>query len=451
MVDTQAESGVVSTLVYHPEFILHSEYLKANHFFNKDNGCIYWAIAELYKKGIDNIDAFNISNMLESNTAVMKTIEKYNLPSIQEYIDLCGEAARNTLEEYTMLARKVVEYAYKRDLHRALSETERLCLDVNTDMNALSTKVYDKINVLSERYIANQEINTFGEVVDDLWGEVCSRRTENGVYGIPSKFPTVMKYFTYEPGELVLIQGRYKQGKSIFLLNEAMYQLRQGLPTLVVDTEMSDRLYLERVLANLTGLSMKDIKRGTYDKEGEIKIQKAIEWMKKQPFVHIYKPDMTDEELYTIVRVLQYKIGLKFVVYDYLKSDLTSSSDNYNFLGAKCNYLKNMIAGELQIPVLSASQLNRQGDVSDSDKMNRYCSTACKWFIKSTEMIAQDGIECGNAGLKVYVNRNGEQSEEYIDFNLCGDNMRIVEAKQHAPDINFPFQADTNDEKEIEQ
>ena len=45
LADNQAESGVISTLVYHPEFILHSDYLKAGYFFNQDNGCIYWAIS----------------------------------------------------------------------------------------------------------------------------------------------------------------------------------------------------------------------------------------------------------------------------------------------------------------------------------------------------------------------------------------------------------------------
>lgn len=97
MVDNQAESGVVATLVIHPEFILHSDCLKAGYFYNQDNACVYWAISELYKRGIDTIDAYNISNMIASNAAVKKTTEQYNLPSMQEYIELCSVAARSTL------------------------------------------------------------------------------------------------------------------------------------------------------------------------------------------------------------------------------------------------------------------------------------------------------------------------------------------------------------------
>ena len=129
LADNQAESGVISTLVYHPEFILHTDYLKPGYFYNQDNGCIYWAISELYKKGIDNIDAFNISSMLSSNKAVQRTIEKYNLPSIQEYIDLCSETARHTLEEYKLLAQTVVTLSYKRDMIKSISEIQKFCQD----------------------------------------------------------------------------------------------------------------------------------------------------------------------------------------------------------------------------------------------------------------------------------------------------------------------------------
>ena len=74
--DIKAEAGVIATLVNSPQFILSSDYLKPGYFFHKENGCIYWAIDQLYKSGVDNIDAFNITNMLESNSAVQKTLVK---------------------------------------------------------------------------------------------------------------------------------------------------------------------------------------------------------------------------------------------------------------------------------------------------------------------------------------------------------------------------------------
>ena len=132
-------------------------------------------------------------------------------------------------------------------------------------------------------------------------------------------------------------------------------------------------------------------------------------------------------------------MGLGFVCYDYLKSNETSTSDNYNVLGAKCDFLKNNIAGELDLPVLAAAQLNEQGRIADSSKINRYLSVGIKWGYKSAEMQLEDGEECGNAYAKIYLNRLGEQMQEddekaYIDLLFDGSIMTIVEAKQHSVD-----------------
>ena len=255
-------------------------------------------------------------------------------------------------------------------------------------------------------------------------------------------FPILSNWFTYEPSELVVVQAKYKQGKSVLLMVEALHKITNGIPTLYVDREMSDRIFYERCLAALTGVDVKRIKNGRYTEEERIKIENANAWMKKQPFVHVYRPDLSDEELYSMCKILKYKIGLQFVIDDYLKSNATSSSDNYNILGARCDFLKNKIAGELNLAVLTAAQLNRQGEVSDSLKINRYLSVGIKWFLKTQEQIAKDGLQCGNAGMKIYINRLGEQMPEddenaYIDFIFDGNKMMISEAEQHDPSNEF--------------
>ena len=57
-------------------------------------------------------------------------------------------------------------------------------------------------------------------------------------------------------------------------------------------------------------------------------------------------------------------------------------------------------------------------------------------------MIARDGLKCGNAFAKIYVNRLGRQMQEdddndYIDFIFDGDKMTIVEAQQHDRESSF--------------
>lgn len=440
--DIQSESGVIGTLIYHPEFILHTDYLKPNHFYGVENGCCYWAIQELYKDGITNIDAYNVSNKLQSHPGVSKTIEKYNMPSVQEFMELYKETARHSLEEYKMLADNIVTLAFKRDLVKVLNKISDDCFRKNDDLGALSNNVYDELDKLTQKYISSTEVQTLGSEIDDIWDEICSRRTESGLYGIPSKYPIFNEYFTYEPGELVVVQAKYKRGKSVLLMNEVVHKLKNSVPTLVIDTEMQTRLYTERLISHLTGIEIKRIKNGRYSEYEADKIKSCISWLKEQPFVHIYDPNITNERMYSICKMLKYKMGLMFVVFDYIKSNETSTSDNYNILGAKCDFLKNSIAGELDLAALSACQLNRSGEVADSDKINRYLSVAIKWDYKSQEMIAKDGMECGNRYAKIYVNRLGEQmqeddEEDYIDFVFAGDTMTIVEAQQHKRENSF--------------
>lgn len=438
--DNQAEAGVISTLIRHPDFILYTDYLRPKYFYNTENGCMYWAIQQLYKNGVTTIDAINLMNMLSSNKAVQREIDKYNLTNIQKFIDMSQYAVRHTIEEYKLLVNTVVTLAFKRDLYNVADEIEAACFNSEYDLSQLNSLVNKKINRLTEQYITSNDIVMFGDKVDDLWNEIKSRVTENGLYGIPSKFSSLNEYITYEPGELVLLKARMKRGKSAFFLNEAVHKIKNGVPTLYLDTEMQDRLFLERLLANLTGIPVKRIKTGEYSEEEGNKLDQVNEWIKKQPFVHIYLPQTTDEEIYAIHKILKYKMNLEFSIFDYIKSNIQSAAENYNALGSRCDFLKNNVAGELNIAMLAGAQLNRNNAVADSDKIERYVSASILWRDKTTEELAKDGLDCGNFAMTVDLNRLGEQmtEDEYIDMKFDGNLMRIEQAKQHKKE-DTPF------------
>jgi len=439
--DIQAESGVIGTLIYHPEFIAYSDYLKSSYFYGQENGAIYWAIGELYKEGIINIDAFNILSKIKNNKATFKILESKNMTDTQDYLELYKETARGTVEEYRLLVNRVVAMSFKRDMIKALGSIENDCYASDVDLEKLNNNVYRDLDKLTERYFFSEDVRTLGSEIDSIWNEIVNRRTPDGIYGLPSKYNSFNDYFTYEPGELVVIQAKYKRGKSVFLMNEVVDKLKNGVATLVVDSEMPTRLYVERLLSHLSGVDVRKLKSGDYSLEEEDNIARWRDWLKEQPFIHIYDPNMTMERLYAICKIQKRKINLGFVVYDYIKSNATSASDNYNLLGAMCDFLKNNIAGELDLPVLAACQLNRQGEVADSMKINRYLSVGIIWDFKDQETIVRDGIQCGNAFAKIYVNRLGRQmvdEDEYIDFIFSGDNMTIQEAPvQHKADTTF--------------
>lgn len=436
--DIQSESGVIGTLIYHPEYIAHTEYLKPNHFFGVENGCIFWVIQELFENGISNIDAFNISNKIQSNTAVKNTIEKFNLPNVQEFVELYKETARHSIEEYKMLADNIVSMAFKRELIKVSHQIESNCYQKSIDLDTLSLLTYKSLDGLTESFMTRGNIQTFGSRIDDVWDEI----QQEGKYGLESKFTSFNTYWKYQRKELYIIEAYKKNGKSMFLMNEAINMIKNGVPTLVYDSEMGDALYLKRLLSHLSGVSFKKISELTYSNEEYQRVMKWKEWLKNQPFEHIYDPSMSMKKLFSVCRSMQNSMNLSFVIYDYLKSNEKSTGDNYNKLGEMTDYLKNEIAGRLNLPVLAACQLNRNGEVGDSKKIEDYCSVAIKWGKKTQEMIAKDGIECGNAYAKVGVNRLGESmveddNEDYLDFIFDGAKCTIEEAQQHKRDNSF--------------
>ena len=439
--DISSEAGVIGTLIIKPEFIAHIGFLKPNHFYERSNSCIYWALTQLFEEGITTFDAFNISNKLESNRGVHNTIEKFNLPNIQELIELYQETARTSIEELKMLAKNVATLAFKRELVKTLNVAKAHCFDTSYTLEKLSNSVYSALDELARDFVADERIETIGAKIDDIWEEIESRRA-NGCSGLPSKYPSFAKYFSYEIGELVVVQGSYKAGKSILMMNEVYHKLKNGVACLVVDSEMSTRQYTERLISHITGVEVRKIKSGGYSEEDGAKIAEALAWLKKQNLVHLYSPETDMERLYSICKILQNKMNLGFVCYDYLKCNSGTSSDIYNRLGADTDFLKNKIAGELQLPVLAGAQLNRAGEIADSMKINRFLSTGIKWTMKTPEQIARDGLRCGNALAKIYVNRLGEQMQEddeddYIDFLFEGNIMSITEAQQHTRTNEF--------------
>lgn len=433
MIDKHAEATVIASVVAHPEFILHTEYLRPKYFFDVSNGCIYWAIQELYKSGVTNIDAINIENMLNSNKAVKRTMDEYNITNLDEYISMSGYVARHTVEEYIIAANQVVTMSFKRDMAKLAMQISADCENEVFDLSTLNHRVNDKIQGLAEQYIIAEDVQLFGEKIDELWKEVESRRGDNGLYGLPSKFPMVNEFFTYEPGELVLICAKMKMGKSAIMMNEALHKLEMGVPTLYIDSEMSDRLFYERMIANLTQIEVKRIKTGRYSDNELNKIRAANEYLKKAPFVHVYMPNPTDEEIYSLHKMLKYKMDLGFSVYDYIKGSAEDSSALYQMLGKRTDFLKNRIAGELQIPVLAGAQLNRGGEIADSIKLLQYCSVAAFWRRKTKEEVDLDGLHCGNFCMNVSLNRLGEQmaEDDYLDFMFYGNTMTIVGAEEH--------------------
>lgn len=433
----ESESGVVATLIHKPEYSFHSEFLLPNHFSDRSNRCVYAAICDLARRGITNIDAYNIIECLNSSDATRKISESITVENLQELVEMSDILARNSIEEYKMLVSNVMDAAFRRDTFQRLRECQALCFDRSVEN--VEQEIYNRIDDVMTEFSTADEVPQYKEVIDDYWEQIQER--QGGEFaGIPFKFKTLNEYATIEPGELFVFAAEAKQGKSMMLLNCAVDLLKQDLAVLYLDSELNTKLFTARLLAHLSGVEYKRLVAGRYDVEEARRIEHAREWMKTRKFTHKYIPMFDPQSIYTTVKKVRHTQGLDVLIVDYFKGSGEGDAFNsYQELGRFVDLVKNQICGEMGIAGIGAAQATVNGKVADSAKIGRNSSTIAIIESKTPQEIEADGSECGNKKLRIVLNRNGMQHApgEYIDLMFDGNHILYEEAKQHVPQMPY--------------
>ena len=433
----ESESGVIASLIRNPELFFYSEHLLPNHFYDEENRYLYAAIAGLAKKGITNVDAYNIVESLNSDDATRGYPSGLTVDKIQDIIDMTDCIARRTPEEYKLLVGNVLDAAFRRDTFSRLKRCQDLCY--NRSVRDIEQKIYRELDEVMMEFSTTNDIPEYKDVVDDCWAEIQERQGA-GYAGYPFKFPTLNEYATIERGELFIFGAEQKQGKSMMLLNCAIDLLKQGLSVLYIDSELNTRMFTARLLAHLSGVAYKCLTSGRYTPEEERRIIEAKEWMKTRKFTHIYIPMFDQQSIYTAVKKTYHTQGIDVLIVDYFKGSGSGDAwDSYAELGRLVDMVKNQLAGDLGIAAIGAAQATSTGKLADSAKIARNASTIAMITDKTPEEIEADGPECGNKKLLVVINRNGMQmaADEYIDLHFDGNHILYEEAKQHIPHEPF--------------
>ena len=122
------------------------------------------------------------------------------MPDMDDFFDMCEDAARTTIEEYNLLVAQVVTLSLKRS-YQLFDRMKKKIIQTPMELNELSNDVYTELEKLTSKYIFNRNVLRFGDKAKDIYQEIKDRRDENGIIGIPSKFNKVGQYFCYERGD----------------------------------------------------------------------------------------------------------------------------------------------------------------------------------------------------------------------------------------------------------
>jgi replicative DNA helicase len=352
-------------------------------------------------------------------------------------------------------------------IRREISDT---ALSIAETMANSGDKCADEIITLADK-MYNDKVAAYDleQGPEDLFAgirEMIEERARNPIketgYLTPFKLFNKM-YGGLRPGELYAWVSRPKHGKSTILNHIACQStlINPNLNALILDTEMQTNVIRFRIASSITGIPMWHLETGNYKSNPEL----LAKWESKktelaQASKNVQHLQVSGKPVSEIESIIQRwylgQVGRgnpAIVVYDYIK--LTGEADRnkqeYQLIGEKVDRLKELSV-RLNIPILTACQLNRSAENGNDDSSAIAQSDRLQWFAayvgifrrKTIEEQAEDGPQFGthkmielasryqgqqahghNDLVRVMVNNRPEYRKNFISFNV--ENFNVEE------------------------
>lgn len=274
---------------------------------------------------------------------------------VQKYAQLVRDAA---------LKRDLVRAAGK-ILHRVYNESDRKAVDV---VDQAQGEMFN-LTVSGKR----AEIQPLSTLIDDAKANV-ERVAEHGLEvsgAIPTGIKGIDDILTaggFHPGQLVVVAARPSIGKSVLAAMLATNAAKRGHPSVLFSCEMTGREIAMRAMASASGIPGDQLSNPgpfhtpQYWEQLESGADKAREW----PVSVVDVPGLTLDRLASLSRLAVTRHGAKIIIVDYLQIlSLEKVGTRNDDVSEATRRIKQM-AGELNVPVVLLSQLNRgaaQGEV----------------------------------------------------------------------------------------
>lgn len=347
----EAEHGVLGAMMKSPELIdLLADDLKEKDFFFQDNREVFKAIVSLSSNG-GKVDFLTVAEKISV------------MPNGDSPIAYCTEIVYNTpsVANAQAYAKIVKDRSIDRDLIAAAESIHELAFADRAAVDKLTEAQGAILGIDAQG--PQHEVVAADEVVDDLIQEWYRRADLEGqLDGLSTGLEDLdKKLHGLKGGQLVVIAGRAKMGKTTFAMGIAAHNALQAKKNvLVVSLEMGNRQLLDRMASSIGSIPLKLIKSGEAMNTHPDQLSKAAATLKSR---HLHLSDragLSMTRIRAMARRHKRAHGLDMLVIDHL--GLVDGEDRgMNSLQrtSEATRLAKLLARELNVPVLLLCQLNR--------------------------------------------------------------------------------------------
>jgi len=250
-------------------------------------------------------------------------------------------------------------------------------------------------------------------------------------FGVPTGIEELDKIIRLQNGELIIIGARPGGGKSV-LLNQIRLNsiLSGGLKTGFISLEMSSDQMTDRTVANISGVPLNSIQGKSPITDEDLQIiglKPRLFKPKENPVC--YRPDMTIQTIRQISRRWKRQAGIEILFIDYSQLIEAPKGGRYSnrveVVSEISRGLK-LMAKELQIPVVTASQLNRASEDSDKPSLRHLRESGSIEQDADIVLLLHESPEPNGTTKNICIiakNRNGRCGEVPISFQKSVQKM----------------------------
>lgn len=395
--------------------ILHD----ASDFYKPAHSEIYDTIMALYGRG-EAVDAITAADELARRGKLEQIGGKPYIHGLLEAYPTAASAGHyaRIVEELALLRRLIEAGGFVQELGFSMPE------DVADALNEAEEAVF---NVGDKRLKDDyHEIRKLlMQSMKDI--ETLYERGAN-LTGLASGFPDLDDMTAgFQASNLIIVAARPSQGKSSlmndFVLNVA---LKQKVPVVIFSLEMSKEEVVKRFLSSEAKVDAQRINKGALQETDWTRLSAALGRLGDAPIFVDDSANISLMEMRAKCRRLKAKHGLGMIVIDYLQlMQSPRKSENRQQEVTEISRNLKILARELKVPVVCASQLNRGvemrsdkrpllGDLRESGSIEQDADVVM--FIYRDEVYNPDTEFKGEAELIIAKHRNGPTGKVRLAF-----------------------------------
>ena len=352
----EAEAAILGNMILDEKALVNAmDKLDEDCFYAAANKTIFNSIAALFEEGVP-VDMVTLSEKLGDKLDTVGGIA---------YITKIAQNVftKENLNQYIEIARD------KKTLRRLIESANEI-MDMGMRDELAAGEIIDKSEQLIFRISEQQGTKSFshiGEVVKSTLAILDERKRRGGkITGIRTGF-TGLDAATagLQNSNLIILAARPGVGKTSFALNIAQNAaIREKVPVAIFSLEMSKDELVNRVLSSEALVESGKLRVGDIDAADMTKIAHSLKDIITAPVYIDDTPGITVAEIRAKCRRLKMEKGLGLVVIDYLQLMQGSSrrgESRTQEVSEMSRSLK-IMAKELNVPVITLSQLNRSSE-----------------------------------------------------------------------------------------